>query len=144
MEHIDPQHADLLKSFAVVTRFTALINDKALRIAVSHIVERAPHNGSYGFLAASDEVQKLCEPDNFLVADKMNLYTVRDAIKRIHEHLNNYPVDNDYDDIHEEHVIGYAQDECSVCGELYIPYETLCACDIDVTGHETNENLEQS
>ena len=71
---------DLLKSFAVVTRHTAIIKDRSLRVAVSHIVEDAPHNGTYGFLAASDDVQGL--------QDKMSLYTVRDALKSIHGQIN--------------------------------------------------------
>lgn len=88
MEHIAPFQVDLLKSFAVVTRFTALIDDRSLRLAVSHRVEEAPHNGTYGFLAAGDDVQKLTEREGVSVQDKMTLYTVRDSLKSIHEQLN--------------------------------------------------------
>ena len=97
MEHIAP----LLTSFSIVTRFTALISDRDNRIAVSNIVADAPHNGSYGFLAASDEVQKLTD-NKMQTSDKLHMYTVRDALKRIHEHLNLSPVEGDYADTHEE------------------------------------------
>ena len=79
---------DFLQSFATVTRFTAVIDDRSLRIAVSHIVANAPHNGTHGFLAASEEVQKLSERKEVSAAEAMNLYTVRDALKRIHEQIN--------------------------------------------------------
>ena len=102
MEHIAPHQVDLLKSFAVVTRFTALINDRDLRIAVSHIIEQAPHNGTYGFLAASDDIEALSDRDGISMGDKMNLYTVRDKLKDIHNHLNPRPVEGDYANTHEE------------------------------------------
>jgi hypothetical protein len=96
MEHI-------LKSFAVVTRFTALFNDRSLRLAVSHHVMEASHNGTYGFLAASDDIQKLTQREGVSLQDKMNLYTVRDALKRIHEQLNPSPVEGDYANTPEEY-----------------------------------------
>ena len=88
MPHIAPFQVDLLKSFAVVTRFTALIAGRSLRNSVSIIVEDAPHNGTYGFLAASHDVQKLTEREEVSLHNKMTLYTVRDALKSIHEQLN--------------------------------------------------------
>lgn len=103
MEHIAPFQVDLLKSFAVVTRHTALINDRSLRIKVSHRVEEAPHNGTYGFLAASDDIQELTKREEVSLQDKMPLYTVRDALKRIHEQLNPSVMEGDYADTPEEY-----------------------------------------
>jgi len=88
MEHIAPFQVDLLKSFAIVTRFTALIEDRSLRLAVSHRVEEAPHNGTYGFLASSHDVQALTKREGVSLQDKMTLYTVRNALTQIHEQLN--------------------------------------------------------
>jgi len=103
MEYTSPFQADLLKSFAVVTRFTALINDRDLRLATSHIVEQAPHNGTYGFLAASDDIQALTKRDKVPVDEKMSLFTVRDMLKNIHNTLNPEPVEGDYANTPEEY-----------------------------------------
>ena len=100
--HIEPFQVDLLKSFAVVTRFTAVIGDRDLRIAVSHAIEEAPHNGTYGFLAASDNIQALTNRDGVSLDDKMSLYTVRSKLKDIHNTLNLRPVEGDYANTPEE------------------------------------------